>query len=250
MEAFVHLFASQFADAQRTLTNTLAGFVDHAIRLAGHPSAKAPWTALLAAAQTDTQALRLRAEAAQQALGLRLGTQKQATGSTATAQATALARIRKNEGTLRGDALIEDEKERQRVYQLLYPSGLQYYTDARLGTQLTDRLGEYLTRTEAEKAALGDAFVQRVQADLGSFRATRQTQVENLGDTGDARADRHELLDALNEQCDYNYHLLSALHRTELHRPATYWNPAYYLRPGSPEVATPTTPTPKPTPKP
>ena len=231
MEAFDHLFDSHFADAQRPLTNTLAGFVDHAVRLAGHPAAPAgPPATLLAAALAATLALSLRAQTAQQALGLSLGTQKQATGQTATAQATALDRIRKNEGTLKGDALIEDEQERLRLYALLYPAGLKYYSAARLGTELTDRLDEYLTRVEAEKTALGPAFVQRTQAALGPFRHTRETQVGTLGGTSAARDDRHELVAALDEQCDYNYHLLSLLHRTELARPAAFWNPAFYLR--------------------
>ena len=109
MEAFDHLFDSHFADNDRSLTNTLGGFVDHATRLATHLPTSGPLAAVLKAANTDTQALSARAQTAQQALGLSLGTQKQATGQTTTAQTTALDRIRKNEATLRGDALIEDD---------------------------------------------------------------------------------------------------------------------------------------------
>jgi hypothetical protein len=230
MEAFDHLFDSHFADAQRSLTNTLAGFVDHATRLDAHLPDTGPLAAVLKAAQAETQALSTRAQATQQALGLSLGSQKQGTAQTATATTTALDRIRKNEATLRGDSLIEDEAERRRLYALLYPSGLRYYTAARLGTELADRLSEYLTRAEAEQKALGEAFVQRTRTALGPFRKTRETQVAGLSGTSTAREDRHELVDLLDAQCDYNYHLLSAHFRQDPTRPATYWNPTYYLR--------------------
>ena len=237
MEAFAHLFDSHFADNDRSLLNTLAGFVDHATRLAANLPATGPLAALLAAANLDTQALSARAQTVQQALGLSLGAQKEATGQTTTAQATALDRIRKNEGTLYGDALIEDAKERQRLHALLYPTGtLKYYTTAKVGTELADRLGEYLATTEAEKDALGAAFVKRTQADLKPFRKTRETQVGHLGSTGEARTDRHDLVDELDAQADYNFHLLSAHFRAELGRPANFWNPAYYQR-AAPAVA-------------
>ena len=231
MEAFDHLFDSHFADAHRALTNTLAGFVDHATRLAAHLPTTGPLAAVLKTALADTQALSLRAQQAQQALGLSLGTQKQGTAQTTTAQATALDRIRKNEATLAGDALIEDDHERQRLHALLYPTGgLKYYTTARLGTALADRLDEYLARVEAEKDALGAPFVKRTQAALGPFRKTRETQVGHLATTDTARDDRHELVDQLDAQCDYNFHLLSAHFREELGRPAAFWNATFYLR--------------------
>ena len=234
MEAFDHLFSFHFADGERSLTNTLAGFVDHAIRLEAQLPTTGPLAALLKAAHTETQALSARAQAAQQALGLSLGTQKQGTAQTASATTTAFERLRKNDASLKGDALIEDDDERLRLHALLYPSGLKYYTAARLGTELADRLDEYLTRTEAEQDALGEAFVKRTQEALGPFRKTRATQVAGLSSTGTARDDRHELIDQLDAQCDYNYHLLSAHFRQDLARPATYWNPTYYLRATAP----------------
>ena len=231
MEAFDHLFDSHFADAERPLTNTLAGFVDHATRLTANLPTTGPLAALLKAAETDTQALSARAQTVQQTLGLSLGSQKEATSQTTTAQTAALDRIRKNEATLRGDALIEDAAERQRMYALLYPTGaLKYYTAAKLGSELADRLGEYLTTTEAHQDILGAAFVKRTQTDLAPFRKTRETQVGHLGSTGEVRTDRHDLVDALDAQCDYNFHLLSVHFRQDLARPANFWNPAYYQR--------------------
>jgi hypothetical protein len=238
MESFDNLFATHFGDSDRSLTNTLGGFVDHATRLQTHLPTAGPLAAALATALADTLALSQRAQTAQQALGLRLGTQKVATDDTTTAQATALDRIRKNEATLTGDALIEDPKERQRLYALLYPTGgLSYYTEARLGAELADRLDEYLQRTETEKEALGEAFVRRTRTALGPFRQTRAHQVTGLADTDLARDDRHELVDALDQQCDHNYHLLSAHFRQELARPAAFWDPAYYRRAAPAEAA-------------
>ncbi|WP_210516962.1 hypothetical protein [Hymenobacter terricola] len=241
MEAFEHLFDTHFTDNDRSLANTYGGFVDHAVRLAAGLPTAGPLAALLKTALTDTQALSLRAQTAQQALGLSLGAQKQGTAQTATAQTTALDRLRKNEATLKGDALIEDDTERRRLHALLYPSGIKYYTAARLGTQLTDRLAEYLTTTEAEAPALGEAFVTRTQAALGPFRKTRETQVAGLATTDTARDDRHDLADELDQQCDFNYHLLSAHFRQDLARPATFWNPAFYARaaPAAPAVVLP-----------
>ena len=245
MEAFAHLFDSHFADNDRSLLNTLAGFVDHATRLAAGLPTAGPLAALLKAANTDTQALSARAQTTQQALGLSLGTQKEATSQTTTAQTVALDRIRKNEATLFGDALIEDAAERQRLYALLYPTGtLKYYTTAKMGSELADRLGEYLTTTEAEKEALGAAFVKRTVADLQPFRKTRETQVGHLGGTGEARTDRHDLVDELDAQCDYNFHLLSAHFRQDLARPANFWNPSYYQR-AAPVAAVVVVPAPK-----
>ena len=239
MESFDHLFDSHFADNDRSLANTLGGFVDHATRFATNLPTTGPLAALLKAALADTQALSTRAQAAQQALGLSLGTQKEATGQTATAQTTALDRLRKNEATLKGDALIEDDHERQRLYALLYPTGIKYYTAARLGTELPDRLAEYLTRTEAEAKALGAAFVQRTQAALAPFRQTRDTQVAGLATTSTTRDDRHDLADELDAQCDYNYHLLSAQFRQNLGRPTTFWNPTFYARAAAHTLAAP-----------
>lgn len=241
MESFDHLFDSHFADNDRSMANSLAGFVDHAVRLAAHLPSTGPLAAVLATANAETQALSLQAQAVQQALGLSLGTQKQGTTQKTTAQATALDRIRKNEATLKGDALLEDEAER-RLYALLYPSGLKYYTAARLGTELADRLDEYLTRVQSEKGTLGPAFVARTQAALGLFRSTRTAQMASLSSTDAARDDRHELVDLLDAQCDYNYHLLSAHFRQELARPAAFWNPAYYLRAATGVPAVPSTP--------
>jgi hypothetical protein len=240
MEAFTHLFDSHFADNHRALADTLGGFVDHTTRLEGGLPTAGPLAALLKNALADTLALSAQAQAAQQALGLSLGSQKQATGQTATAQATALDRIRRNEATLKGDALIEDDHERQRLYALLYPTGgLKYYTTARLGTELTDRLAEYLTRTETEQKALGDGFLQRTREALQPYRKTRATQVAGLGSTDVARDDRHALVELLDAQCDYNFHLLSAHFRQELGRPATFWNPTFYIRTGPTVPATP-----------
>jgi hypothetical protein len=241
MEAFDHLFNSHFADAQPPLTNTLGGFVDHATRFTANLPDTGPLAPALTTALADTKALSLRAQQAQQALGLSLGSQKQATGQTTTAQATALDRIRKNEATLKGDALIEDDAERERLYALLYPSGLTYYTAARLGTELADRLNEYLTTTETEQTALGAPFLLRTQAALGPFRQTRETQVAGLSGTDTARDDRHALIDLLDAQCDHNYHLLSAHFRQELARPAAFWNPTFYIRatPPPPPVVPP-----------
>ena len=231
MESFAHLFASHFADPDRSLANTYGGFVDHAIRYAAGLPTEGPLAVALAAANTQTQALSARAQAAQQALGLRLGTQKEAGSQTATAQTTALGRIRSNEAALTSDLFIEDPQERRRLYALLYPTAmLGYYTEAKLGTELADRLGEYLTTTEAEAQALGEAFVARTLADLGPFRETRETQVGTLSKTGDARATRRTLADELDEQCDHNYHLLSAHFRQDLARPANFWNAGFYQR--------------------
>ncbi len=231
MESFDHLFDSHFTDPQRTLSNSLGGFVDHAVRLNANLPGNGPLKALLLAANAETQAKSLRAQQVQQTLGLSLSGQKLATSQTLTAQTKALDRIRKNEGTLKGDSLVEDEEVRESIYAQLYPTGgLKYYTNAKLGTQLSDRLGEYLASTEANAGVLGDVFVSRVRTDLGLFRQVRETQVAKISTTGDVQDNRHELVGALNEQCDYNFHLLSGHFRLELHRAANFWNPSFYLR--------------------
>jgi len=70
-------------------------------------------------------------------------------------------------------------------------------------------------------------FAARARA---AFRKTRETQVGHLATTDTARDDRHELVDQLDAQCDYNFHLLSAHFREELGRPAAFWNATFYLR--------------------
>ena len=231
MEDFTHLFASHFTDPYRSLENTLAGIVDHAVRFRATLPTDGPLAPVLLAACKAAEALSLQAQAVQQTLGLNVGTQKQAGSQTETALKTAFDRIRKNEGSLKGDLFIEDLDERQRLYALLYPEGgLSYYTRARLGTEVADRLGEYLTRTETESKALGEVFVQRVQDDLGPFRKTRNTQLAAQTKTDDSRTDRHDLVVAIDNGCDYDYHLLSAYFRDHLDRVANYWNPAFYLR--------------------
>ncbi|GAB3590122.1 hypothetical protein [Hymenobacter daeguensis] len=61
------------------------------------------------------------------------------------------------------------------------------------------------------------------------MRKTSGTR-RGLAGTGTTRDDRHELIDLLDQQCDYNYHLLSAHFRQDLARPATFWNPGFYAR--------------------
>ena len=231
MDSFDHLFASQFTDPVRSVANTLGGFVDHAVRLAANLPTTGPLVPLFKAANAETQAKSLRAQQVQQALGLGLGSQKQATAQTETAKATALDRIRTNDNNLKGDAVIENPVERQRVYALLYPTGtLKYYTGARLETEIADRLGEYLTTTENEADALGDTFVKRTQEALGPFRKARETQVAKISATGDRQDDRHLIVPELNEQCDYNANLLRAHFRLELERVANYWKQSFYAR--------------------
>ncbi len=238
MEDFTHLFASHFTDPYRSLENTLAGIVDHAVRFRATLPTDGPLAPVLLAACNAAEDLSLQAQAVQQTLGLNVGTQKQAGNQTETALKTALERIRKNEGSLKGDLFIEDLAERQRLYALLYPEGgLSYYTRARLGTEVADRLGEYLTRTETESKALGEVFVQRVQDDLGPFRKTRDTQLAAQTKTDDSRTDRHDLVAEIDGLCDYDYHLLSAYFRDHLDRAANYWNSSYYLR-AAPRAAT------------
>ncbi len=231
MDSFAHLFASHFTDPDRSLANSLGGFIDHAVRLAASLPTAGPLAPVLKAANTETQARSLRAQQVQQALGLGLGQQKLATTQTETAKTTALERIRINENNLKGDAVLEDPAERQRVYALLYPTGtLKYYTGARLETEITDRLGEYLTTTEAEADALGPVFVQRTQDALGPFRKIRETQVAKISNTGDKQDDRHLLVAELNEQCDYNANLLGAHFRTDPGRVANFWKQSFYAR--------------------
>ena len=231
MEDFSHLFASHFQDNDRSLTNTLAGVIDHAVRFRANLPTTGPLAALLREACEAAEQLATRAQAAQQNLGLGLGSQKQAGTQTETATAKAFERVRKNEASLKGDLFIEDAAERQRLYALLYPTGtLAYYTGAALGTELADRLGEYLTRTLQEHEALGERFVKLVEEDLGPFRQVRNDQLAAQTTTNDARTTRQALVAELDALCDYDYHLLSAHFRADLARPALFWNPALYLR--------------------
>lgn len=231
MESFEKLFASHFSDDNRTLTNTLAGFIDHAVRLKANLPADGPFAAELAEANVVTQNLSRKAQQALRHLGLTRGTQKEATLQTEAARLTAFERIRKNEATLRGDLFITDAKERTRLYNLLYPTGgLQYYTAAKLDTEMADRLGEYLARTEDEAKALGERFVQLVQDELGPFRQVRDNQVAALSKTGEAQEAIRNLVSATNEQCDYTWHLLSCHFRHELGKPALFWKSIFYLR--------------------
>ena len=71
------------------------------------------------------------------------------------------------------------------------------------------------------------------------MRLTRESQVAGLGTAAAARDDRHELIALLDQQCDHNYHLLSAHFRQDLARPAAFWNPTYYLRAAPAPAPTP-----------
>lgn len=54
-------------------------------------------------------------------------------------------------------------------------------------------------------------------------------------------AGHNGLTDELDEQCDHNFHLLSAHFRQDLGRVGNFWNPSFYLRPaGSSEAPVPT----------
>jgi hypothetical protein len=231
MDSFEKVFGSTFKDDNRTLTNTLNGFTDHSVRFDANLPTTGPFLSELKAANIDTKGLSLQAKQALQQLGLMLGTQKEATLQTEAAQAKAFDRIRKNEATLCGDMFIEDETERKRLYNLLYPTdSLQYYTAAKLDTEMADRFGQYLARTELEAEALGQRFVELVQSDLGPFRDVRDTQVAALSKTSDAQGTIRKLVEKLNEQCDYNKNLLSAHYRTDLSRVANCWKSIFYLR--------------------
>lgn len=238
MDDFGHLFGPHFRDNSRSMTNTLAGVIDHAVRFQANLPTDGPLAAALAAASTEASKLAGEARDAQQRLGMGVGTQKQAGTQTETATVVAFERLRKNEASLKSDLFIADADERQRLYALLYPTGtLAYYTKAPLGTELADRLGEYIRRTDQESAALGPVFVQLVDDDLGSFRLTRDTQVAAQATTGDLRTDRRDLVTEIDTLCDYDYHLLSAHFRDDATRPANYWNPVYYAR-ATPRAAT------------
>lgn len=231
MQDFSTLFASQFTDPARSLANTFAGFDNFSIRLAANLPNAGLLAPLFVNLHGQVQAVAVSVRAAQQTMGLTLGAQKLAREHTAEAKAKALDRVRKNEGSLKGDLLIEDPEVRANVYALLYPTGkLSYYTEADLRTELADRLGEYLAITEEKADLLGDAFVTKVQNDLGPFRTVRENQTVDMSKTIRAREDRHELVPICDELCDYAKSLLSAHYRLNLGAVANYWNPVFYIK--------------------
>ncbi|MDO7875603.1 hypothetical protein Q5H93_12740 [Hymenobacter sp. ASUV-10] len=160
--------------------------------------------------------------------GRSLSTQKEATQQTEAAVQLAFERTRHAEAALNSDLFIEDETERKRLCKLLFPQGRRavlYHGQAehRAG-------GVFLAITEAEADALGPKVVLLVQRDLGPFREIREQQLAALSKTIDAQGDVRKLVEALNEQCDFNKNLLSAHFRLKLPRVALFWKASFYAR--------------------
>lgn len=231
MESFDKVFGSTFADPSRTIANTFGGFLDHMVRFEANLPTTGPFVEAVGEALNATINLGTKARDLLLQAGRSLSTQKEATLQTEAAAEVAFERIRNVEAALSSDLFIEDEAERRRLRQLLFPTGgLQFYTTAKLATELPDRLSVFLAITEAEAAALGPKFVLFVQRDLGPFRTIREQQLAAFSKTGDARGDVRKLIDQLNEQCDFNKNLLSAHFRTDLGRVALFWKASFYAR--------------------
>lgn len=227
MNTIKSLCDNQFTDDSRSKSDSFAGYLDHDARLQAVAFSGDLFAAALTAAQQESATLALKVRAAQVAVGTSQA--RQQTGRTATKaeQKKAVKRIQDNAAALQTSYFIPNAAERQRLYDLLHPAGLTTLTEADL-KDLPDLLATYLDTVEDEKAALGQTFLDQTTADLAPFTTTRDTQIKLKSATAKARDDRDELLDDIDDQLNYNYHLLSAHHRTNLSAVAAYYDPRYF----------------------
>lgn len=216
-----------FFDKSQTQEDWVRGFLDHRARLKAALPTAGPFAPVLAAALADTDALAAQLETLLQTYEVALRTQVTGRIATDAERVKLLGRLRGNEGALRGDYLVANLTERQRIAQLLYPHGMDDYNRAGVDT-LPGLLGSYLQLVEQEKTLLGDAFVSRTKADLQPYADTRQTQVGQQTATDQALAAFDKLHLPAAEQVNHNYHLLSAHFRGNEDDVLDYFDPRYY----------------------
>ncbi len=220
-------FDNKFDDDKRSQTDTFAGFSDHGVRFTGRVFGGGPVDAALTAAQTQTQALMAQVTAAQVAVGTRQAQQQVARGTTTSDRTAVNTRLKSNHAALQSDLLYPDATERARLTKLLYPQGLDHLTQADL-RDLPDLLATYLQTTENEQGALGKNFLDLTKAALAPFATTRDQQIKQKGATSEARSDRRGLVDVLNEQLNFNGHLLCAHYRADLGAVASFYDGRYF----------------------
>lgn len=227
MDSIKNLCDNSFHDSERAKADTLAGFADHAVRLLAGDFSGGPVAEALAAAQTETGALVEEARTAQVALGTSQAQQQGGRTATEADRKKAVKRVQDNASALQNSYFIADASERQRLYDLLYPTGLETLTRASL-RDLPDLLATYMATVKTEKGALGNAFYDQTMTDLAPFTDTRNKQIKQKATTSKARDNRKDLIGRLEDQLTYNYHLLSAHHRGNWGAVAAYYEARYF----------------------
>ncbi|MBC7447879.1 MAG: hypothetical protein H7330_07450 [Hymenobacteraceae bacterium] len=220
MIKLIRLCGDVFADEKRALEDLSAGLRDHFTRLKAYPHG-----GVFDEVITATRDVVERWNKTELAINAGQNTQQEGRDVTAADREKALNRLRRNYAAL--DAL-EDENQRTKLLQLLYPRNLEQYTDAKIDA-LDPLLEAYLKLlTQVPAAELPPGFAARTTADFGAFDTARDSQIEEQATTTRAREQRKAMVPEVTDLLTDNYHFLCLHFRKERGQVLGFFNRRYF----------------------
>ena len=223
MQNILRLLGVVFADSQRPIEDTSAGFLEHNTLL----QALADPKGLLKTNKTRSQAYAVQLMGYTTAIGSSQAGQQVGRTLTQTEKDKALARLRANHAGLSSDLVVADVALRATLLQLLYPSGLGDFSTASFKT-LPDKLRVYLDQVQNPENKVPEAIATKSVEELTPFATARDKQLGQQQDTIQARNQRRQLLPALEEQLTRNLHALCVVFEDDRSQVATFYNIRYF----------------------
>lgn len=224
--------ADLFADAEQAHAALYAGYLDHndKVQAASDLPTTGALGTLVAEMKTKSAALAVEARAAQEAL-IMSEREQVAAGDEATAgRATAKAALTRLDSLITG--VVAEKKEQERLRRLLFPQGMEQYSEAKVG-DLPTLLATFLKLLKDNKAAFGDLadpLVASTTTAFAAFTGARTDHAEERSDTDKARTARKGLRPRLTGQLTDNYHLLSLCHAASRAQVRAYYTQRYFER--------------------
>ncbi|MBF9224015.1 hypothetical protein [Hymenobacter ruricola] len=223
MQNLLRLLSVVFADTERSIEDTSAGFLEHNTLFQALPDR----AALLKANQTRTAAYAAQLTGFNTAIGSSQAGQQVGRTLSVAEQGKALARLKSNLAALNNDFVVADAALRATLVQLLYPRGLEEYSKASFKT-LPDKLRVYLDLVQDPTNQVPAALADKSVEELAPFATAREKQAAQQQATGQARQKRRDMLPLLEEQLTRNLHALCVYFEDNRSQVASFYNNRYF----------------------
>ena len=223
MQSIQRLIGDAFADPNRSIEDTTAGFLDHNTLFQALPDRNG----LLKANQKRTADYATQLLGFATAIGSSQAGQQVGRALSTAEQAKAVARLKSNLAALNNDFVVPDAALRATLVQLLYPHGLDEYSSATFKT-LPDKLHVYLDLIQDPENQVPAVLIEKSLEELAPFATARDKQLTQQQATDQARQQRRLLLPLLEEQLTRNLHALCVYYEDDRAQVASFFSSRYF----------------------